>query len=797
MKRLLLLSFCSLAVFAQSFPGSIYTPAVAADNVFTTLSVSMQAVDTTAFVASTSRFAANMYVYICDASTSSVACTGTYEVMKVTSIGGANALNVARAQSGTTAIPHAAGKVLSNAITSIYNKTLSDETLAIETFLGTNGGNLPGFSSNNTWTGTNTFSNSASFTGILNAAGATHTSPTRTGVNVSKPATCGVGEQYFATDVTAGQNIFLCTSTNTWTQTTTLPNATAALQYLRVKPSTGNITTYEFAATGSVSTGDYIFPAQTPGGSLSPGSNTVSMIPCPLGINGTDANHYVYISAGTGTAEAVLLTGGSCTSNAAAGTLTFTAANSHSGAWTVSSATAGIQEAIVSNPTVRLFIPSGTFDVYAPITFATTSTGIAGQGLYATILNSHQTGNNFFTFPTANTNVVQISNLQINGIGTQTAGAMLNVINEGGAAIDHVYLQNAWAGIATITFNNKLKITDSFIYFNWRMAYNTFVAGGTEIVISNVDAGGMRAFGTIVANSAYLWMVNASVTMTNFWCVNGAVTYGWYFPIGGAGIMISNSFVDQFQQYGLYVSDFTLVNVTNTIIEGDWNYPAAPTAQGAFIGSTVNGGEIQISNSHISSGSGAAFAALFIDGPALTDILINNCDFPPLGSGGGTVGIYIKSTGSNSATRVSITGNKAGLGQQSGGVSAAFGLLTGQTVLTNWNIQGNDFYGTAFPMDLNGFSSATNTTITNNNGVDNVIPSVAQGASLAAPVSPFASTVKLTAATAVTGITNFWAGRTLKLINKSGGALTILGISVASNASIILTSDGTGATGWY
>ena len=45
-----------------------------------------------------------------------------------------------------------------------------------------------------------------------------HTLPAVKGLTAAKPATCGVGELYFATDATAGQNLFMCTASNTWTQ---------------------------------------------------------------------------------------------------------------------------------------------------------------------------------------------------------------------------------------------------------------------------------------------------------------------------------------------------------------------------------------------------------------------------------------------------------------------------------------------------------------------------------------------------------------------------------------------------
>ena len=53
--------------------------------------------------------------------------------------------------------------------------------------------------------------------GIVNFTASVHTLPAQAGLGASKPATCTVGEQYFATDATAGQNLFGCTAANTWT----------------------------------------------------------------------------------------------------------------------------------------------------------------------------------------------------------------------------------------------------------------------------------------------------------------------------------------------------------------------------------------------------------------------------------------------------------------------------------------------------------------------------------------------------------------------------------------------------
>jgi hypothetical protein len=166
--------------------------------------------------------------------------------------------------------------------------------------------------------------------------------------------------------------------------------ASSQLQVLRSKPNVAS-PTYEFAAPPYLLASDYNFPPQTPGTTLSAGVGaSITMTPCPLGVNGSDVSHSLYISGGTGTAESVAITGGSCTSGLATGTITFTPANSHSGSWTISSATSGIQEAVcdtnASNPEV---IVRGSVTLNANVSYCgktaadilvSVGTSIAGSG---------------------------------------------------------------------------------------------------------------------------------------------------------------------------------------------------------------------------------------------------------------------------------------------------------------------------------------------------------------------------------------------------------------------------------
>ena len=117
---------------------------------------------------------------------------------------------------------------------------------------------------------------------------------------------------------------------------------------------------------------------QSPSADLSAaGAKTVTLTACAPGVSGAEPQYYVYVS-GTGTAEAVLVTGGTCTGTGQTGTLQFTTANPHSAGYTVGSASGGLQEALVaarftpSNPTGssqsgKVIVPPGELKAFARV----------------------------------------------------------------------------------------------------------------------------------------------------------------------------------------------------------------------------------------------------------------------------------------------------------------------------------------------------------------------------------------------------------------------------------------------
>lgn len=117
------------------------------------------------------------------------------------------------------------------------------------------------------------------------------------------------------------------------------------------------------------------------------GANQVSFSPCPKGLNGTDILKQIRISEGIGTPETVIVTGGTCISNANSGTISFTTANSHTGAVKFQSADNGISEArsFLGPNGGTVLIPAGTHNIYSRI-LVPNNVRFRGVGRGATIL---------------------------------------------------------------------------------------------------------------------------------------------------------------------------------------------------------------------------------------------------------------------------------------------------------------------------------------------------------------------------------------------------------------------------
>jgi hypothetical protein len=105
--------------------------------------------------------------------------------------------------------------------------------------------------------------------------------------------------------------------------------------------------------------GDYAWMVSPVTDLSTPGAKTVTLSSCPVGVYGVDPANQVFPPAfttsgqflvyvsGAGTAEAAVVTGGTCNGDGNSGTLQFTTVNAHPTGYTLSSVSAGIFEATV------------------------------------------------------------------------------------------------------------------------------------------------------------------------------------------------------------------------------------------------------------------------------------------------------------------------------------------------------------------------------------------------------------------------------------------------------------------
>jgi hypothetical protein len=181
---------------------------------------------------------------------------------------------------------------------------------------------------------------------------------------------------------------------STWAACGTSANATSiqGVVVATTPPTDGQVITYQASSNsytplagggaGSVyATTKYATDYQftlTPATDLSsPGAKTVTLTSCPAGVRGNETSYWVYIS-GTGTAEAVLVTGGTCAGDGNGGTLQFTTVNAHAAGYTIKSASAGIAEASIAaryQPRGAAFpsggkiiAPTGDISIYGQLT---------------------------------------------------------------------------------------------------------------------------------------------------------------------------------------------------------------------------------------------------------------------------------------------------------------------------------------------------------------------------------------------------------------------------------------------
>lgn len=300
-----------------------------------------------------------------------------------------------------------------------------------------------------------------------------------------------------------------------------------------------------------------------PAGDLSiPGQKIVQLSACPAGVAGSEKYYYVFV-AGTGTPEAVRVTGGSCAGDGNPGTLMFTTANAHSAGYSISSATSGIQEASIA---ARVSYSVGKNDISRQAGYVRVGPGEFQLHAPLTLMTNHQTVD--FTGSSVVCNF-DADCIQVGDQANYNAVIGVTLMNPRGQPTvphgQHSFV-TVWSGLDTRIFHLLTMIGKcvgsscgtfgSYVKVAADQAFlldglDTSGGFGMECTPNNCNAviqapgpfHGSGGFGSGGDNAAVGWIKNVDL---NIQCMGNGVDWQ-----SGNTLRISDSVIEGYSQYGV------------------------------------------------------------------------------------------------------------------------------------------------------------------------------------------------------------------------------------------------------
>lgn len=287
--------------------------------------------------------------------------------------------------------------------------------------------------------------------------------------------------------------------------------------------------------------------SQNPTNNLnSAGAHSVNLTQCPAGVTGTEPQYYIYIS-GTGTAEAVLVTGGTCAGNGQAGTLQFTTANAHPAGYTVGTASGGLQEALIaarfapSNPTGtsqsgKVIVPPGELKAFARVSIRASNITVDFSG---SIVECWMADTCIFVGDVSNSNSFDDITL-VNPRGRATIAGGTFPFLEINAQKTRLANVSTRSSVSGGTFGSLVQVDDdqSFLLDG----LDTSLGGGLRCDSTYCGAA-VYAPGPFNVFSAVGWLKNLNLSMA---CGGNGVDWE-----SGNSLRISDSVIQGYSQYGV------------------------------------------------------------------------------------------------------------------------------------------------------------------------------------------------------------------------------------------------------
>ncbi len=518
---------------------------------------------------------------------------------------------------------------------------------------------------------------------------------------------------------------------------TSLP-AGSQTGYLQLTPNAGVTPAFQFNSLFYVNPADYNYTSTPTGPSTltgGAGPQTITLPVAPLGIYGGGTWATVYITAGSGGAAEVLTpSSGTCSSvtqGVQSGTIVVSPVNNHGAGYQVTSATAGFQEAALSQPS-KPIIFAGTASWQTGVTLANGSTGhpgIIGSGPNCQIVLQYNSGNGISI--TTGSFASKLANFQVYpNSGVMASGALIYNSNVGGNLIlEDLYIgqsstRDAYIGVQAASY---LTVRGLNIF----ATYRAFSVSG-KLDITGVQITNSRTSGTYISGSAAMYITaQTGGEIRGFRYENGAVQYGLLVDNTSNAVnelIISDFYLDSFVTAGIKI--LTTSNavrswqVTNgRIIDNSGNNNGQCIA--------LSSSAIQWSVSNIQCGYWNAGIVL----SGSTYITINSVSIFPHGnsssgpSGIGDTGIQLDT----SAAHIKISDSFIGIGSENSGTIAVFGIVdqnSGSGGSSYVELMGNNIQGSTANISFSNAGPGTAWNVWNNTGVDDVWPTVASAATI-------------------------------------------------------------------
>ena len=538
------------------------------------------------------------------------------------------------------------------------------------------------------------------------------------------------------------------------------------------------------------------FTPQSPGGTLAPGNSVITLAPVPPGVNASDSHHYLYISGGTGTAEPVLITGGTAVAGAPSGTLIVNCASAHSGAWTIQSASGGLQEAIINaGITPSILGITGNITLYAPIACWPLGGSITIQGKgangFTITRDTSMTSGDMFIMDVAN-------QANFPWVTFQDIALNNNSHTQTGAAIHGVNIPYVGFVLFNCTISGGqygIRVKNASLYCDNVTMYFAAPAGYKPVAGFFVEGTGTSP------ESTNIYLSNCSVIAYPRDAAN-QLRYG-ILDTGSDGILAMG--ISSGGDCALCFAPVAPDYVTNTRFDGFWT--DGPNLYGVQTAGTGIIDGLAVANFYINGPTNATntqSASLSLAGNvhslAISDGKIQLSQHSAVLIGTGSTGqIYIENVQIKDCNQVNATGspaillfdNQAGVRLRNVDVTNSAGGFSDYGVefadLADTVIEGCAFNLAAgrpsgIPILNTPASTLTNLVIANNRGVDDLIPTVATSATLPLPVNP---TFNLVGTTGVTAVTGLWEGRKVAMITPDGAVTFTAGPTIGNTITSV------------